>query len=197
MSLIAAVEGVLEGRGADFALVRVGGVTFQVYVPAPELARLDTPGGTVRLSTHLVVREDDLQLYGFSTHQGRRLFQLLLEVGGVGPRVALAVLSVLSPEEAALAIVGGDIAVLSSASGVGKRTAERIVLELKGKLEEEIGPVAVAASQGGAAQDQAVRALLALGYTALEARQALSVEREEGLSVEERVRRALQRIGQG
>ena len=197
MSLIAAVEGVLEGRGTDYVLVRVGGVTLQVYVPSSDLSRMDAPGTAVRLSTHLVVREEDLQLYGFSSERGKRLFELLLEVGGVGPRVALAVLSALSPEEAALAIAAEDVEALSRAPGVGKRTASRIILDLRGKLEEEFGAAVGVPSSGSGPQNQAVQALMALGYTALEARQALSVEQEQGLSVEEQVRRALQRMGQG
>ena len=198
MSLIAAVEGTLKAKGVDYALVQVGGVTFQVAVPTPDLAALDPIGGAVRLATHLVVREDDLQLYGFATEPGRRIFQLLLEVSGVGPRVALALLSALPPEAAAAAIASGDAQALSGAQGVGKRTAERIILDLKGKLEEEFGLLAVAmTSADDGQQDAALRALGALGYKPLEARQALSVERGQGLPLEERVRRALQRMGGG
>ena len=198
MSLIAAVEGTLKAKGIDYALVQVGGVTFQVAVPTPDLASLEPIGGAVRLATHLVVREDDLQLYGFVTEPGRRIFQLLLEVSGVGPRVALALLSALPPEAAAAAIASGDAQALSGAQGVGKRTAERIILDLKGKLEEEFGLLAVAmTSADDGQQDAALRALVALGYKPLEARQALSVEQDQGLLLEERVRRALQRMGQG
>jgi Holliday junction DNA helicase RuvA len=198
MSLIAAVEGTLKAKGIDYVLVQVGGVTFHVAVPTPDLAGLDPIGGPVRLATHLVVREDDLQLYGFATEPGRRIFQLLLEVSGVGPRVALALLSALPPEAAAAAIASGDAQALSGAQGVGKRTAERIILDLKGKLEEEFGLLAVAmTSADDGHQDAALRALVALGYKPLEARQALSVERDQELPLEERVRRALQRMGQG
>jgi Holliday junction DNA helicase RuvA len=196
MSLIAAVEGVLEEKGVDYALVGMGGVTLRVHIPVHDLAQLGGDGSTVRLRTHLVVRADDLQLYGFATEHGCRLFQALLDVSGVGPKVALAVLSIMPPESVAMAIVAGDAATLSQAQGVGKRTAERIVLDLKGKLEEEFGPSMVLAKDAPAGErDAGLQALVALGYSALEARQALSVEREEGLSVEERVRRALQRMG--
>ncbi len=198
MSLVAAIEGTLGGKGSDCALVRVGGVTLRVYVPAPDLARLGPLDGPVRLSTHLVVREDDLQLYGFPTEPGCRLFQLLLEVSGVGPRVALGILSALPPEAAAAAIAAGDADALRRGPGVGKRTAERIILDLKDKLAEEFGALAVAsASTDDIREDAALRALVALGYRPVEARQALSVERDEDLPLEERVRRALQRMGQG
>ena len=197
MSLIAAIEGALEATGLDYALVRVGGVTLEVHVPAPDLASLGVRGATVRLHTHLVVREDDLQLYGFVTEPGRRLFQSLLDVSGVGPKGALAVLSIAQVEGIAAAIVAGDANTLSQAQGVGKRTAERIILDLRGKLEEEFGPVLAAGTVTPVVdQDPAFRALAALGYSALEVRQALSVEQDDDLSVEERVRRALQRMGQ-
>ena len=196
MSLIASVQGVLEEKGLDYVLLAVGGVTLQVSVPVYDLVDLGAVGTVVRLRTHLVVREDDLQLYGFATEHGRRLFESLLDVGGVGPRVALAVLSVMPAEAVAAAIVAGDSAAISQAQGVGKRTAERIILELKGKMEEEYGPAAVLAKATSALDsDPALQALQALGYSSLEARQALSVEQEEDLSVEDRVRRALQRMG--
>ena len=197
MSIIAAVEGVMEGKTEDAALVRVGGVTFRVHVPSHDLAGLPTHG-PVRLLTHLIVREDDLQLYGFSDDAGRRLFEALLGVNGVGPKAALAVLSVLSPGDLAAAIVSGDANAISRAQGVGKRTAERIILDLKGKLEEEFGPLPVRAPGGATpatATDPALQWLLGLGFSAIEARQALAVEQEQGLGLDERVRRALQRMG--
>lgn len=200
MSIIAGIEGLLEAKRADTALVRVGGVTFQVAVPAHDLASLPNPGAIVRLVTHLVVREDDLQLYGFADERGRAMFESLLGISGVGPKAALAVLSVMSAEELATSILAGDANAISKAQGVGKRTAERIILELRGKVEDELGGMPLPSSSGGgvtagSAGDPALAALLGLGFSALEARQALGVEQEEGLNVDDRVRRALQRIG--
>jgi Holliday junction DNA helicase RuvA len=196
MSLIAAIEGILVERGSDYALVSLGGVTLRVFMPTPDLADLDPPGASVWLHTHLVVREDDLQLYGFRVEAARHLFQSLLDVSGVGPRSALAILSVLPAEGVAAAIVAGDATALTQAQGIGKRTAERIIIDLKDKLEEQFGPALVATPASPSVSGvPALQALLSLGLSALEARQALSVEREEGLSVEERVRRALQRMG--
>ena len=199
MSLIAAVEGTIEGRSADAVLVRIGGgITLRVFVPARDLADLSGAGQHVRLLAHLIVREDDLQLYGFVSEQGRTLFEAMLSVSGVGPKAALAVLSVLSPEELGGAIVAGDAPAISRAPGVGKRTAERIILDLKGRMEEEFGPMLAVGSVPVATRgtgDPALQWLLGLGFSALEARQALSVEQEDGLSTEERVRRALQRMG--
>ena len=196
MSLIAAVEGTLESKSADAALVRVGGIVLSISVPGHDLASLPKPGAPVRLLTHLVVREDDLQLYGFVDARGRTLFESLLGISGVGPKAALAVLSVMSADDLAGAIVAGDAAALTRAPGVGKRTAERIILELKGKLEEEFGVLpqagmAPVASSG----DPALAWLLGLGFSAAEVRQALSVEPNDDLGTDERVRRALQRMG--
>ena len=198
MSLIAAVDGVLEAKRADSALVRVGGVTFEVWVPGNDVASLPPTGSTVHLFTHLIVREDDLQLFGFSEERGRTMFESLLGISGVGPKAALAVLSVMSPEQLATAILSSDAAAISRAQGVGKRTAERIILELKGKIEDELGGLPLAALPNvaaGTAGDPALAALLGLGFSALEARQALSVEQDDGLETDERIRRALQRIG--
>ena len=201
MSLIEAIEGTVEGTTGDAALVRIGGgIVLRVLVPGHDLAALPPTGGQVRLLTHLGVREDDLQLYGFVSEQGRRLFESLIGVSQVGPKAAMAVLSVLSPEELAAAIVAADTVAISRAPGVGKRTAERIILELKSGVEEGMGapvpatgPMARAAAAG--AGDPALQWLLGLGFSAVEARQALSVEPEDGLSTDERVRHALQRMG--
>ena len=197
MSLIAGIEGLLESKRLDAALVRVGGVTLEVWMPALDLASLPAPGSTVRLLTHLIVRDDDLLLYGFATVRGRAMFESLIGVNSVGPKAALAVLSVLSPESLATAILAGDAASISRAQGVGKRTAERIILELKGKIEDEIGslPLTATGVSIGGADDPALSALLSLGFSALEARQALGVEKEDGLTIDQRIRRALQRIG--
>ena len=200
MSLIARVEGTLEGKSADFALVRVGGgITLRVYVPGYDLAALPRAGDPVKFVTHLIVREDDLQLYGFASEQGRTLFESLLGISGVGPKAALAVLSVLSPEDLAGAIVAGDATTITRAPGVGKRTAERIILELKGKLADEfVGmPTVPIGAPVASAGDPALTWLLGLGFSALEARQALSVEQDGDMDTGERVRRALQRMGQG
>lgn len=199
MSLIEAIEGTVEGTTADAALVRIGGLVFKVLVPAHDLAALPPTGGQVRLLTHLAVREDDLQLYGFVTEAGRKLFASLIGVSQVGPKAAMAVLSVLSPEELAGAIVAGDTVAISRAQGVGKRTAERIILELKAGVEEGMGgPIPAATSagaSGAAAGDPALQWLLGLGFSSVEARQALAVEPDDGLETDERVRRALRRMG--
>ena len=196
MSLIAAIEGVLEAKSGDGAMVRVGGVTLAVSVPANDLAALPAPGSVVRLVTYLAVREDGLQLYGFADERGRTLFESLLGISGIGPKAALAVLSVMTVDELASAIIAGDATAITRAPGVGRRSAERIIVDLKGKLEDEFGswPTAVAAS-GVSGADPALAWLLGLGFSPIEARQALSLDADEELDVDARVRRALQHMG--
>ena len=146
--------------------------------------------------TYLAVREDDLQLYGFADERGRTLFESLLGISGIGPKAALAVLSVMTVDELAAAIIAGDATAITRAPGVGRRSAERIIVDLKGKLEDEFGswPTAVAAS-GASGADPALAWLLGLGFSPIEARQALSLDGDEELDVDARVRRALQRMG--
>lgn len=162
--MIAFVEGSVEEVGVDRLVVRAGAFGIEV-VTTPKALAAARPGATVRLATHLVVREDGWTLYGFPDGDTRALFRHLLGVGGVGPRLALGVLSVLTPAQVALAVATGDAALLATAPGVGKRTAERLVVELKGKLPEAL--------EGGAgrhvpvpspAAEDAVAALVALGY---------------------------------
>lgn len=197
MSIIAGIEGIIEAKSADSVVVRVGsGFILQANVPATNIDALPDVGQNIKLLTHLIVREDDLQLYGFTTAQGRKLFQMLIGVSQVGPKAALAVLSVLEPSALANSIISSDSASISQAQGVGKRTAERIILELKEKLEKEVEiPLSAIPQEARVETDAALQWLLALGYSGIEARQALSVERDPNLSNDERVKRALQRMG--
>ena len=134
-SLISSVRGSLEGIGPDWVDVLIGGVTFRVNVPASTIDHLGQIGEPVRLHTSLQVREDNLTLYGFLTSDMRRAFVTLLGISGVGPRLALAIMSRFTPDSLALAVSVADTDAFSAVSGVGKKTASRIVLELKGKLD--------------------------------------------------------------
>ncbi|MBI4199775.1 MAG: Holliday junction branch migration protein RuvA [Chloroflexi bacterium] len=194
--MIVSIRGVLEELGQGYVLVRMGGVGLQVRVPARLAGGLGGVGQEVTLYTTLLVRDELPALYGFPTPQGKRLFDLLLGVSGVGPRHALDLLSVMAPEEAAGAIVSGNAEGLMVAPGIGKRTAARIVVDLQAKLQREWE--AVAAVTAGAAGDDVVAALQALGYSAQEAQRAVqALPKQEGLSLEERVRLALQRLARG
>ena len=192
-SLVSSVKGVLEAIGADWADVSLGGVTLRLSVPTGTAERLGQVGDEVRLFSSLQVREDSMTLYGFATEEARSAFETLIGVNGVGPRVALSVLSRLTPESLVEAIGAGDTGAFSGVPGVGKKTASRIVLELKGKLD---GDWAVPMSSGG--DGDVIEALAALGYTPMEAREAVSsLPPANGSSLEDRVRQALQRIGGG
>ena len=196
--MIAGIHGTLEARGPDWVHVRVGGFSLQVYVPTSALGDLGAPGQEVHLHTHLVLREDGAALYGFPTPEGLRLFKLLITVDGVGPRHALGLLSAMPPAELAGAIVGGNEAALGRVPGVGKKTASRLVLELKGRLQKEWGEAAAAAAPGAARPEdtEVMAALGALGYSSSEAREAVArLPRDPSLPFEERLRLALQELG--
>jgi len=188
--LIAAIRGVVIARGADHVVVETNGVGYKVFVPR------HPSRDEVLLHTHQVVREDAQLLYGFETREELALFDLLIGVSGVGPKAALSILSVARPAEVASAIASSDAAALARAPGVGKKTAERLIVDLRGK----IGRVAGAPTGGAplATDDDAHAALVALGYTASEASAALQEVLPRGrASTEERVAAALRTAGRG
>ena len=190
--MIVGVHGTLETTGPDWVHVRVGGVTLQVFVPANTVSGLGAFGSQVTLYTHLRIRDDEPVLFGFIDAAALGLFSMLTAVSGVGPRTALALLSSLDPARLQTAIITGDTATLSSAQGVGNRTASRIILDLKGKLEDvefaEIG-------FSGDADGQVIAALTALGYSPAEARAAAATPTVAAESeVDDRIRVALQQF---
>ena len=194
--MLVALEGVLESRGADSVVVKVGLLSLQVYVPGLVLSQLGTMGDKVHLHTHLYVKEDNMTLYGFSSTEELSLFQNLISVSGIGPKAALGLLSNLNPEQLASAVVGGNVDLLSQVPGVGKKMAGRIVLELKGKLEKGwVGVVAPTLAQEDA---DVVAALTSLGYSLREATQAVSGSPASAeMDLEERVRMALRQLAAG
>jgi Holliday junction DNA helicase RuvA len=195
--MIAAVRGQLEGRGVDHVLVGIGGVVLRVASSTTTLRELGEVGAVVTLHTHLWVREDALQLFGFRTREELALFETLLGVAGIGPRLALSLLSFATPEQLQAAILAEDTALLSKVPGVGRKTAARIILELRGKLTA----VGVGTAAGVAADpvtNEVLEALQALGYSMVEALEAVKALGEEtrGLTAEQRVLAALRQIGQ-
>lgn len=169
--MIAAIEGRVEYRGSDHVVLQVGPIALKVSVPAALLGELGPVGSTVRLHTHLYVREDQLSLFGFATPGQLSFFELLLSVSGIGPKAALAVLSAASVEELQSAIAREDAAYLSLIPGIGKKTAARLILELRGKID--ISHVLNATSPGRQEHDEVYQALLGLGYTTVEAQAAV------------------------
>ena len=189
-SLISSVRGTLEGTGPDWADVAIGGVTLRVSAPAPSVEALGQTGSPVSLFTSLQVRADSLSLYGFDTPEARQTFETLIGISGIGPRVALSILSTFRPEALAAAVDSGDVKSFTIVPGVGSRTASRILLELKGKLELDWNTGSVSKLDS-----DALDALTALGYSPVEAREALSALPEDGNSAtEDKVRMALQQL---
>lgn len=183
--MISSVRGRIVARGTDHVVVDVAGVGYKVFVPRQPDA------DDVLLHTHHVVREDGQSLYGFASREELSLFEMLTSVSGVGPKAALALLSVSRAPDLAAAIASSDVATLARAPGVGKKTAERIVVDLRGKVArvaEGLEPGALPL------EDEAAAALVALGYTAAEAASALrGVPPASGATTEERVRAALRK----
>ncbi len=198
--MISFVEGTVAEVGEASVVVAVGGVGLEVLAPASTLARC-VLGQPVRLRTHLVVREEQPSLYGFHQAEQLALFKRLLDVGGIGPKLALGILSSLPASLVVTAVANGDPGLLTSAPGVGKRTAERIVLELKGRLPDELLAIGAGAGPqgragiGGAGED-AVSALLALGYREGQVRAAVAelVTQFPSDAAEALIRKALARL---
>ncbi len=188
--MIATVSGLIQEVLSDSLVVEVGGVGLQVYVPASVRDHLRA-GESVALFTYLVVRQDLLALYGFETREGRQYFVLLLTVDGVGPKLALMVLSVLSPDAIRRAVFHEQPEVFTRVPGVGKKTAQKILLQLQDKIPGEAGlePVAAISEVDG----EVLGALVGLGYSVVEAQAALqSIPRDTPQDVETRLRLALQ-----
>jgi len=173
--MIASLSGTLAATGKDFVVLRVGGVGFRVFVPQTFLEQVGGPGQELTLFTHLHVRETELRLYGCVSEEELALFRLLLGVSGIGPKVALAILSSLPPERLRAAIADEDIAALARVPGIGPKTARKLVFDLQDKLSAE----------------DTIAALTSLGYSLAEAQEAVRALPPETLPLEERVRLAL------
>lgn len=186
--MIASLTGRVSAVGKTYLVVDVGGVGFKVYVPAGLLGR-DQLGQTVELQTFLQVRENALSLYGFSSEDELSLFELLLSVERVGPRVSLALLSTLSPEALRTAIAQGSTDVLARVPGIGPKTARKISFDLKDKVKAEMGVAAVPALTD--ADVEVIAALTSLGYSVAEAQAALQSLPPETMTLEEKIRLAL------
>ena len=190
--MIGRITGTLLEKNPPQVLVDCRGVGYEVDVPMSTLYNLPATGETITLYTHLVVREDAHLLFGFGSQQERRVFRQMLKISGVGPKLALSVLSGLSIGDLALAVASQEAGRLTKIPGVGKKTAERLLLELRDKLD------AAALGQGATAaktstSSDVLNALVALGYTDREASQVVK-QLPEGLSVTEAIRQALKTL---
>jgi holliday junction DNA helicase RuvA len=192
--MIASLTGVLAARDGETIVVQTeGGVGYAVTVPAGVAERLPAPGGRVTLSTELVVKEDGWALFGFDRPAERLVFQRLLGASGFGPKLALALLSALGPERTVRSILARDLTALSSVGGIGKKKAERLVLELRDRFG---GLSFEPPAGGGGGSEDAVQALVGLGYGPLAAEDAVRAALVDGAEPEtpHLIKRALQQL---
>ncbi len=192
--------GRLAGRFVEaveqVALIDVGGVAYEVELSAGARTGLPPPGGDVALYTHFLVREDVQQLYGFADRSERELFRAVLRISGVGPKLALALISAFDVDQLAQAVADGDAGRLTRVPGIGRKTAERMLLELKDRLAEiAVVPAAGRSAADASAAAEAEHALIALGYKSQDAAQLVRDVGDEDMAVEAIVREALRAVG--
>ncbi|NLO83753.1 MAG: Holliday junction branch migration protein RuvA [Clostridiales bacterium] len=196
--MFAYLKGVLVEVESQYKIiVEVQGVGYSITVPTSLIGRLPARGNEVKIHTYFSVRQDGVELYGFLSREDKLMFEKLISVTGIGPKAAISILSALTSTQLALAIATGDIKTLSTAPGVGKKTAQRIVLELKEKIEKEAKDetgYAIELPEERSAEAEAVQALMALGYQSSEARQAVNLVKDQGQDTSELVRLALKAL---
>lgn len=197
--MIAQISGTLVGKSLErVEILTTAGVTYEMLIPLSVYEALPAPGTALTLHAHLVVRDDAWMLFGFTTPLQKRLFQRLLSASGVGPALALNMLSALTAERLVRAIVEKDVAALQRIPRVGRKTAERLVLDLADKMEDVQGDGAVPRTGVGGSAEDAVRALVSLGYAQAEADKAVRAALDAappGTAAPELIRRALATIG--
>lgn len=193
------VKGTLTYTDVNFAVVECGGVGFKCYVSMTTLKSLTSVGTQVNLFTYLSVKEDAMDLFGFYTRDELDAFKLLITVNGIGPKAAMAILSVLSPDKLSIAISSGDSKAIQSAQGVGKKTAERVILELRDKMAgiggestaQAVSNISGISSSGNASE--AVEVLVSLGFNQSDAAQVVGAM-DKSLSVDEMIRKGLKQL---
>jgi holliday junction DNA helicase RuvA len=192
--MIAGVKGIIESIGSNWVIIDVNGISFQVFVPTSTLSSLMTVGQLARLNTHLHVREDNLTLFGFGSARDLALFETLITVKGIGPKLGLAMLSAMDAEQLSTAITSGDANMLTAVPGIGKKTADRIILELKDKIGGSwIMNRDMETVQGNG---DVVSALTSLGYSVVEASRAVAtLPSSPQLSLEEKIKLTLKYLG--
>lgn len=193
------VKGTLTYTDPTFAVVECGGVGFKCFVSMTTLRELTSIGTQVNLFTHMAVREDAMDLYGFATQEELQAFKLLITVSGVGPKAAIAILSVLPPDRLSIAISSGDIKSIQTANGIGKKTAERVVLELKDKILGVASGSASSVVEGiqfastNSNAQEAVEVLVSLGFTQSDAATVVG-SMDKSLSVDDMIRQGLKKL---
>jgi Holliday junction DNA helicase RuvA len=196
--LFAYIRGRLEYKNNDFLIVESNGVGYRIFTSLSTVSGIGEIGGEVKVYTYLYVREDNISLYGFLTQEELNVFELLISVSGVGPKAAVSVLSAISPSRFSLAVITDDTKTLTKAQGIGKKIAQRIILELKDKINKEqltsnigIEAESKALDADGSKISEAVSALMVLGYSPAEANKAVSAVYKEDMDIETIVKNAL------
>lgn len=194
------IKGILEVKTINYIVVDVNGIGFKIFMSESAIQRLGEIGQTVKIYTYMNVKEDEISLYGFITNEELRMFELLISVSGVGAKSAITMLSVITPSKFALAVISNDVKTLTKIPGIGQKSAQRIILELKDKLktEEAIKSNDIAITTNIVENnnlEEAVQALKVLGYTRQEIEKVLSKIDINSLTVEDIIRKALSFLG--
>jgi Holliday junction DNA helicase RuvA len=200
--MYAYLSGTIAYKQMDYFVLDVQGVGYKIYCAPVLLARIPSQGEKAKVYTHMVVREDLIALYGFPTQEELSMFEMLLSVSGIGPKVAGAIAATIEPTHFAMAVLTSDIALISSVKGVGKKGAERVILELKDKLKgvnfQEEGKPSSAMQKGttttGTKFGEACSAMVVLGYSAYESNQSVSKVFRDELALEEIIKLALKEL---
>ncbi len=185
--MLAYIKGTLEMKMTEYVVIDVGGLGYKVFMSSIGMEKLGNIGDKVKVYTYYRVREDDISIYGFNTNEELRMFELLLSVSGVGAKTALTMLAVCSPSEFALSVISDDVATLTRIPGIGPKSAQRIILELKDKLKKEEN---ISVMNDNKVQE-AISALQVLGYNKKEIEKAFMKIDKTGLSTEELIRKGL------
>ena len=196
--MFAYIKGSLEVKSINYVVVENGGIGYKIYMSAKSIGTIGNIGDQVKVHIHYHVREDDISLYGFNSEEELRMFEILINVSGVGVKSALTMLSDITPSSFALAVINDDVTRLTKVPGVGKKTAQRLILELKDKLKsEDIAgeEIEVEEKKNNNINNDAVVALQVLGYSKKEAEIVLEKVDTKDLSIEETIKQALKYLG--
>lgn len=197
--MFAYIKGTLEEKSTNYVVIDVGGIGYKIFMSNISINEIGELGNIVKVHTHYYVREDNISLYGFSSNEELRMFELLLSVSGVGAKSAIAMLSEISPSSFALAVISDDISKLVKIPGVGKKTAARIILELKDKLKNENAIEKTEEISSAVKEDdravEALAALQVLGYTKKEVEKVFEKIDINNLEIEEIIKQALKYLG--
>ena len=199
--MIAYIKGILEVKANNYAVIDVGGIGYKAFLSSSAIEKIGEIGKEVKVHTHYYVREDNISLYGFNTLEELKMFELLLSVSGIGAKSAITMLSEISPSNFALAVISNDVKALTRISGVGPKSAQRIILELKDKLKTEQAiaseetPEIKVVIENNSKVEEAISALQVLGYNKREIEKAFMQIKCDNLSVEELIKQGLKILG--